>query len=290
MRRWPRPLPAHRVGGWAALASGVASCALASSAATAGDGSGARLLRCTWPDGTSLGVVHHDGVPLALSAGAVSGARECATRSTRAAVPQPVAPGGAAWLFEWHDTALGDFFRAEVRALPPGGFVVSLPALSPSSPGRVRCGPLSLPARAELRPAAAACRESEDRSEALQATWHTLRQALLHGDVVAFRSVLSARVELAEGASGDSPQVAADEVAAHLACVGTLTRAGQSLAEWARARPHILTAPTGLAWEGPDRVHLGGHARLAWEGGRWRLNGLNASRAVVLRPCPPPAR
>lgn len=252
------------------------------SPAAGGDGA-ATLLRCTWPDGSSLGVIHRHGAPLALTAGAVSGARECATRSTQPATQD----GVAGWRFDWHDDALGGTFSAELQPLPQGGFVVSLARPEGSRPGRVRCGPLSVPARAELRPGTAACAESEDRSQALQTTWQTLRQALLGGDAAAFRGVLAAQVELAEGASSDSPRVAAAEVAAHLACVATLTRAGQPLAEWARVRPHILTAPTGLAWQGVGAVNLGGYAGLAWEAGQWRLGWLNASRAVILRQCTP---
>lgn len=253
--------------------------------ATGGEGA-ATMLSCTWPDGSSLGVIHRHGIPLALTAGAVSGARECATRSTQPATQD----GAAGWRFDWHDAPLGDTFQAEVQTLPQGGFVVSLTRPEASGPGRVRCGPLSLPARAELRPGTAACQESDDRSQALQGTWQVLRKALLDGDAEAFRGVLEAQVELAEGASGDSPRVAAGEVAAHVSCVATLARAGQPLAEWARVRPHILTAPTELAWQGAGEVNLGGYAALSWEAGQWRLSWLNASRAVILRQCTPPPR
>lgn len=258
--------------------------------APAADATAARLLRCTWPDGSSLGVVHRGGLPLALTAGATSGGRECATRSTRPPAALVAAAGDRVWVFEWHDTVLGDFFRAEVRGLPSSGFVVLLSAPAASGPGRVRCGPLSLPARAELHPALAACQAGEDRSEALQDSWRTLRQALLARDAAAFRGVLADQVELAEGASADSPRVAADRLALHLACVAGLMRGGVPLAEWARERPHILSAPTGLSWHGPGVVSLGGYARLAWVAGGWRLDGLNASRAVILRDCPPPPR
>lgn len=262
-------------------------CALAAAPAfvtpQAGADGVARLLHCTWPDGSSLGVIHRHGTPLALTAGAVSGARECATRSTQPATQD----GLAGWRFDWHDGALGDTFSAELQPLPNGGFVMSLMRPEASGPGRVRCGPLSLPARAELRLGTAACQESDDRSQALQSAWQALRRALIEGDATAFRGVLAAQVELAEGASGDSPRVAAGEVAAHLACVAALTRDGQPLAEWARVRPHILAAPTGLAWQGVGAVNLGGYAGLAWEAGQWRLGWLNASRAVILRQCTP---
>lgn len=267
-----------------ALCLALVAGPVSGSPAAGGDGA-ATLLRCTWPDGSSLGVIHRDGAPLALTAGAVSGARECATRSTQPATRD----GAAAWRFDWRDDALGDTFQAGVQPLPQGGFVVSLASPEPSGLGRVRCGPLSLPARAELRPGTAACAESEDRSQALQSTWQTLRQALLGGDAAAFRGALAAEVELAEGASGDSPRVAAGEVAAHLACVAALTRAGQPWAEWARVRPHLLAAPTGLAWQGAGEVSLGGYAGLSWAVGRWQMTWLNASRAVLLRPCGAPA-
>jgi hypothetical protein len=271
----------HGAARWLCLA--LVAGPVSGSPATGGEGA-ATLLRCTWPDGSSLGVIHRHGTPLALTAGAVAGARECATRSTQPATRE----GAAAWRFDWDDSVLGDTFRAELQPLPNGGFVVSLARPAASGPGRVRCGPVSLPARAELRPGTAACQESDDRSQALQGTWQALRRALLEGDPTAFRGVLAAQVELAEGASGDSPRVAASEVAAHLACVAALTRAGQPLAEWARARPHILAAPTGLAWQGAGEVSLGGYAGLAWEAGQWRLGWLNASRAVILRDCTPP--
>lgn len=271
----------HGAARWLCLA--VVAAPVSGSPAAGAEGA-ATLLRCTWSDGSSLGVIHRHGAPLALTAGAVSGARECATRST-----QPAARDGVAgWRFDWHDAPLGDTFQAGVRTLPQGGFEVTLTQPEASAPGRVRCGPLSLPARAELRPGTAACQESDDRSQALQGTWQVLRQALLEGDAQAFRGVLADQVELAEGASGDSPRVAAGEVAAHVSCVATLARAGQPLAEWARVRPHILIAPTGLAWQGAGEVNLGGYAALSWGAGRWRLSWLNASRAVILRQCTPP--
>jgi hypothetical protein len=246
-----------------------------------------RHLRCEFPDGSSLGVIHRHGVPVALTGGAVAGARECATRSTQPA--QPASGGG--WRFDWHDAVLADTYRAELQALPGGGFTLTLaqPASAasagPARPGRVRCGPLSLPAQSTLRPSAPGCRESEDRSQALQDAWRLLRLAVTGADEAAFRRVLAPEVELAEGAAQDSPRLPAAAVAGHLACVAALAHAGQRLADWAGARPDILVAPTGLVWQGDGEVRLGGYGGMSWQAGRWQLTWLNASRAVILRDC-----
>lgn len=201
---------------------------------------------------------------------------------------------------DWPDAVLGDTYRAELRALAGGGFSVALstPSLpagamaaasagasQPAPDARVRCGPLSLPARAELQPDDPACHEREDRSQALQEAWHTLRHALTEQDAAAFRRVALPQLELAEGSSADSPRAPAASVAAHLACVAGFARGGESWAAWARARPNLLVAPTGLDWQGDAAVSLGGYGGMTWQAGRWRLAWLNASRAVILRRC-----
>jgi hypothetical protein len=265
---------------WAAIAP-VASVA---SGAQPDVSAATRHLRCEFPDGSSLGVIHRHGVPVALTGGATAGARECATRSTQPA--QPASGGG--WRFDWHDAVLADTYRAELQALPGGGFALTLaqPAsAAPARPGRVRCGPLSLPAQATLRPGTPECRESEDRSLPLQDTWRLLRQAVTGADSAAFRRVLAPEVELAEGSAQDSPRLPAETVAGHLACVATLAHAGMRLSDWAAARPDILTAPTGLLWQGEGEVRLGGYGGMSWQAGRWQLTWLNASRAVILRHC-----
>lgn len=273
----------HCPAAWPLLAATALLTACATPV-TAGGDAAARHLHCDWPDGSSLGVIHRQGLPLALTGNAVAGARECATRSTQAAQPS-----GQGWRLDWHDEVLGATYRAELHAVPDGGFAVTLsrPELAAAAtPGRVACGPLSLPAQATLQLSDTACRESEDHSQALQDAWALFRQAVTTADAAAFRRVLAPEVHLAEGSQDDSPQVPAQAVASHLACVADLPGADkQRLADWARARPHILVAATGLNWLGADVVRLGNYGGMRWQGGRWQLDWLNASRSVVLRDC-----
>jgi hypothetical protein len=274
---------------WPGLCVGAGSPAVLSAPASA---SPARHLLCQRPGGVSVGVIHQRGQPLALTAGVAQGARECSTRST---LP-PEAVGGG-WRFEWHDAVLAEHFVASLTTTAGGGFKVrwAHPAVAqggvaqPPPPAVVACGPLALPAEVDLNPGDAGCSDHEDRSVALQDAWQVLRDALLQHDPVRFRHMLSPKVMLIEGSAGDSPSVDAAGVAKHLACVGTLSSGGQTFVEWARARPHILVAPTGLDWQAADAVRLAGFGGLDWRQGRWRMTWINASRSVVLRQCPWPS-
>jgi hypothetical protein len=246
----------------------------------------AQRLQCALPGGATLAIVHAQGRPLAVAAGVTAGPRECATRST--APPQADAGG---WRFEWRDATLDARYVVQLSALAEGGFRMRLsaPDTTPpgtgTAPGTVPCGALVLPAEAVLRPGDGRCQRSEDRGEALQDAWAALREALLARSPAQLRGVLADKVMLAEGASGDSPRVGADELARHLRCVAALTHRGQRLDDWARAHPHLLTAPTGVDRPDDATVNLTGFGGLQWQGGRWQLTWLAASRAVLLRDC-----
>lgn len=289
------PLARWRLGrAGCALATGLLALQASSAAAPPLTPPPAQRLECALPGGATLAIVHTQGRPLAVALSAVAGPRECASRST--APPQPDAGG---WRFDWVDATLNTRYAARVTARPGGGFqlrlsvdddaaadaAVAAGVASAPDAARVPCGPLTLPAEAMLQPADARCLAREDRSEALQATWAALRGALLTRSPAALQGVLAARVMLAEGASGDSPRVEAGELARHLACVAALTHRGQRLDDWARGHPHLLTATTGVEWPDDATALLTGFGGLQWQGGRWQLTWLAASRAVLLRDC-----
>lgn len=240
----------------------------------------ARHLRCTLPAGASFGVIHRDGVPLALTLGVEAGTRDCGSRST-----QEVQPDGTGWRFTWDDAVLGQRFDARVQALPGGGYALRFTGAE-GREAMLACGALALPSSAELRLGGAGCTDKRDRSEALQAAWSLLRPALLQRDADRLRQVLAPQVQLAEGAEADSPYVSAARLAPHVACLAGLGGDAHGLARWAQVREHLPTALTDVRWKGDEEVQLGDFAALRWLQGRWQLDWVNASRATLLRECP----
>lgn len=233
-----------------------------------------RRLACT-PDASHRHSLTLDpsGTPLGATIALTEGARECDLQTAGAPMPQ----SDGSWRFAWKDEGLGVDYRALVRR-NGGGFQLSV---QPAA-----CGPLPLPSALTLSFADPSCKVEVDRHAAFVQFWRSVKRALADDDGPALVALALPRIDFVEGdmdvkapasvlrgAAGCIPDVPAPVKRTDLRTLLAATD-----------QPRLDMPP--LVNRGDREVSVAGAMTVRWTDRGWRIQGFNASPAVM-RDCRP---
>jgi hypothetical protein len=227
-----------------------------------------KQLSCNVNSGVRLGVVHRDGVPLAVTAEANSGTHECILYSTT----KPNITGDTTQ-FEWTQSDTSTLYRATITK-QSRGFNLELQQPGEAKP---QCGTIALPTKVTLV-AGPGCIEKIDRAASFNDTWQIFSRAVKDNDTAALMAVADKTIELAE--NDEFIKQPKTFLQNSTSCIARL-RFGDKTIKDLVANTSQAIPGTGDFKYVKNEVQIGNALVFLFTNQRWVLKTIGASRAAM---------